>query len=313
MRLFIVLVLFVSVASAQDLQKGISLFNEKKLTEARLIFEKVDEDNKDYAAARFYLGRISYDEKNYEDAADFFEEAFEINDKVADYHYWYGSTIGTIAQDANTLRQGMLAPKIKTAFEKTIALDPQNIDAHWGLVEFYTQAPGFMGGDWEKAEQTAKGILKIKKSEGYRALATVFERQDKFVEAEKNFMLAYKEESLYIYNLSGFYIRRNDFDKAFALFENQLKKNPDDMLASYQIGKLAAISGKKLDDGEKYLLKYLSYQPKQNEPSHAGANMRLAQIKEKRGNKPEAKKLYEIALKMDGNLKEAKEGLARLK
>jgi tetratricopeptide (TPR) repeat protein len=201
MRLFIVLVLFVSVASAQDLQKGISLFNEKKLTEARLIFEKVDEDNKDYAAARFYLGRISYDEKNYEDAADFFEEAFEINDKVADYHYWYGSTIGTIAQDANTLRQGMLAPKIKTAFEKTIALDPQNIDAHWGLVEFYTQAPGFMGGDWEKAEQTAKGILKIKKSEGYRALATVFERQDKFVEAEKNFMLAYKEESLYIYNL----------------------------------------------------------------------------------------------------------------
>jgi hypothetical protein len=85
------------------------------------------------------------------------------------------------------------------------------------------------------------------------------------------------------------------------------------MLASYQIGKLAAISGKKLDDGEKYLLKYLSYQPKQNEPSHAGANMRLAQIKEKRGNKPEAKKLYEIALKMDGNLKEAKEGLARLK
>jgi hypothetical protein len=40
--------------------------------------------------------------------------------------------------------------------------------------------------------------------------------------------------------------------------------------------------------------------------------MRLAQIKEKRGNKVEAKKLFETALKQDGSLKEAKEGLERV-
>jgi hypothetical protein len=39
--------------------------------------------------------------------------------------------------------------------------------------------------------------------------------------------------------------------------------------------------------------------------------MRLAQIKEKKGNKPEAKKYFETALKQDPNLKEAKEGLER--
>jgi hypothetical protein len=72
------------------------------------------------------------------------------------------------------------------------------------------------------------------------------------------------------------------------------------------------MSGQKLDVGEKYLLKYLAYHPKENEPSHAGANMRLAQIKEKRGNKPEAKRLFETALKMDPNLKEAKDGLERV-
>jgi hypothetical protein len=40
--------------------------------------------------------------------------------------------------------------------------------------------------------------------------------------------------------------------------------------------------------------------------------MRLAQIMEKRGKKSEAKLLYELALKGDATLKDAKEGLARV-
>ena len=96
------------------------------------------------------------------------------------------------------------------------------------------------------------------------------------------------------------------------MFEEAVKKNPEDYVSIYQIGKTSAVSGQKLDRGEECLKKYLNYSPKQNEPSHAGANMRLAQIKEKRGQKAEAKKLFEAALKLDGNLKEAKEGLERV-
>jgi tetratricopeptide (TPR) repeat protein len=80
----------------------------------------------------------------------------------------------------------------------------------------------------------------------------------------------------------------------------------------YQYGKTSALSGKQLDGGEQCLRQYLNYQPKANEPSHAGAEMRLAQILEKRGNKPEAKKMYEAAIKKDNSLKEAKEGLVRV-
>ncbi|MFM8742988.1 MAG: tetratricopeptide repeat protein [Cytophagales bacterium] len=90
-----------------------------------------------------------------------------------------------------------------------------------------------------------------------------------------------------------------------------MKKNPDDYTSIYQVGKTAALSGQRLDRGEECLKKYLAHTPTQNEPSHAGAYMRLAQIKEKRGNKIEAKKLFEAALKLDGNLKEAKKGLDR--
>jgi tetratricopeptide (TPR) repeat protein len=112
--------------------------------------------------------------------------------------------------------------------------------------------------------------------------------------------------------LANYYINQKQYDKAFTIFEEALKKNPEDMMATYQIGKTSALSGQKLDRGEMCLRKYLTYAPKQNEPGHAGANMRLAQIMEKRGKKADAKSLYETALKGDASLKEAKEGLERV-
>ena len=302
-----------SILQAQTIDKAKLLFEEKKPDESQKLLLTIKEGQKEFADARYYLGRIAFDKQAYDDAEEYFEEAIDANDKVADYHYWYGNTLGTIARDANVMKQGILAPKIKDAFEKTVALDPKNMDAHWGLIGFYTQAPGFMGGSWEKAEETASRIMKINKAEGLRALGTVYERQEKFAEAETQFLLAYKEDPKYVYNLTNFYSKQKKLDKAFGLIEEVMKKNPQDMVAIYQFGRLSAINGQKFDQGESCLLKYLAYQPAKNEPGHGGANMRLAQIKEKRGNKAEAKKLYETALKLDPTLKEAKEGLERMK
>lgn len=313
MRIAILLLLISPSLYAQNTEKAKKLYEEKKYDEAKTLLASVDDDHKDYAEAQFYLGRIAFDQQKFEEAEEFLEEAVDANDKVADYHYWYGSAMGTIAQNANTLKQGFYAPKIKNEFEKTVELDPKNIDAHWGLIEFYTQAPGFMGGSWEKAEETARGIMKINKTEGYRALATVYERQEKWAEAEKQYVEAAKTDPVMTYTLANFYIRQKKFDKAFALFDDMQKKEPNNMLVIYALGRLSALTGQRLDQGEANLLQYLAYQPKQNEPSHAGANMRLAQIKEKKGNKAEAKKLFETALKADPNLKEAKEGLERVK
>jgi hypothetical protein len=91
-----------------------------------------------------------------------------------------------------------------------------------------------------------------------------------------------------------------------------IKINPTAMKYFYQIGKASALSGIKIDRGEECLLKYLNYKPMQSEPSHAGANMRLAQIHERRGNRASAKKFFELALLQDNSLKEAKEGLDRM-
>lgn len=96
------------------------------------------------------------------------------------------------------------------------------------------------------------------------------------------------------------------------LLDRSIKAWPENFLHQYWYGKITSLTGINMERGEELLMKYLKHTPINEEPSHAGANMRLGQIKEKQGNKVEAKKYYETALKLDSKLEGAKKGLERV-
>jgi len=309
---FLVLVA-APVCAQPNIEKAKQLLDQKKYTELTALLDKVDDDSPEYAAAQYYLGRAAFDQKKFDDAADYFEEATESkNGQQADYYNWLGDSYGSIAGEANVLKQGMLAPKMKSAWEKAIALDPKNLAARFSLIQFYSQAPGFMGGGMDKAKDMAKQITAISPAQGHRSMGNLFVREKDIAAAEKEYIQMAKLDPTLAPALGNFYVNQKMFDKGFAFYDDVIKKDPTNMTAAYQLGKSAALSGQRLDEGEQYLLKYLAYTPKQNEPSHAGANMRLAQVYEKKGRKSEAKQKYETALKMDGTLQEAKDGLGRV-
>jgi tetratricopeptide (TPR) repeat protein len=312
MRLIILLVLISFSLTAQTVDRAKILLEKKSIPEAKKTLLAVKKGNKEYSEAQFMLGRIAYDEKEFDNAEEYFEKAIEANDNVAEYYTWYGNTLGALASDANFLSQGMMAPKMKNAWEKAVALDPGALDPRLSLIQYYLQAPAIVGGSVDKAIEIANQIVKLKPAEGHRQLGNIYLKEKKAAEAEKEFIAMANADLTYNQVLATFYLSQKQYDKAFDLFENGVKNNPDDMMAMYQIGKTSALSGQKLDRGEECLKKYLTYKPKQSEPSHAGANMRLGQIMEKRGKKTEAKKLYQSAINSDPTLKEAKEGLERL-
>jgi|SRR5690349_17889490 len=293
------------------LEKGKILYASKKYPEAEKIFQSVEEENKEYAAAQFYLGRIAFDKKEYDDAADFLEEATEFDPKAAEYFCQLGNAYAEIAKNANMLKQSILGPKAKDAWEKAASLDPQNMDARISLIKFYKFAPGFMGGGMSKAKATATEVMQLDEAEGHWQMGNLFAYEKNTAEAEKEFSKMLKANPDYNKNLAVYYSEQKQYDKAFALLEEVLKKNAEDYSSLYQFGKTSALSGSKLERGEECLKKYLTHTPAYNEPSTGGAYMRLGQIKEKKGSKAEAKKYYELALKQDENLKEAEEGLAR--
>lgn len=275
------LVLTISAFGQTKIEQAKTSFEQRKYDRVKAVLASIDKEDPAFADAQYYLGRVAYEEKEYEEAADLFNEAIDTNDKVADYHHWLGNAYRNRALISNPLTGAMLAPKIRKAWEKAAALDAKNIDARISLVGYYTEAPGFMGGSIDKAKDIANQLIKLSPAIGHREMGEIFMM-------EKN------------------------YEKALLLFEESLKENPEGYVSIYQFGKASALSGQRLERGEECLKKYLTHTPQTGEPSHAGANMRLGQIKEKMGNKVEAKRLYEMALRSDGRLKEAKEGLERV-
>jgi tetratricopeptide (TPR) repeat protein len=288
------------------------LVEEKNYDVAKKLLSPVENKDKDYALAQYYMGIIAYRQKMYDEAADYFEEAIEYNDKMADCYNWLGNTYGTIAQYSNLLIQGYLAPKMKNAWKKASELDTKNIQSRWALIQYYTQAPSFMGGSFEKAREMAAEIARLDKAEGHKALGTVYQWEKNMAEAEKEFLEMTKLNPALGYVLADFYTLQKKYDKAFALLEELIKNNPGDYLSHFYYGKTSVLTGQKSERAEEYLQKYLTYEPKENEPSLASANMLLAQIYEKKGNKTEARKFYSIALRENEHLKEAREGLERV-
>lgn len=239
-----------------NLQKGISFYQARKLDDAAKLLKTIDHSSGDYGAAQYYLGRISYEKKDYDDAVDYFKVATEKSPANGEYFNWLGDAYSGVGGESSIFTQMSVGPKALRAWEKAAQLDSDIINARVSLVDSYLMAPEFMGGGEGKAKAVAKEVL--------------------------------------------------------PLLDESLKNSPDNYLHHYWYGKISALTGINLDRGEELLLKYLKHTPSKDEPSPAGANMRLGQIKEKQGNKVEARRYYQAALQLDSSLKGAKEGLERL-
>src|SRR5256885_2524161 len=237
------------------------------------------------------------------------EKAVTRDPKSARAHFYLASAYGIKAQAGGMLSAAQYAPKIKAEFEKTVALDPRNVDARFGLIQFYAGAPSFMGGSFEQALEQAKGIQPLDGVVAHRAYAFIYSQQGKPELAKKEYADAIREQprSPKAHSFLGQYLvsAEKNYFAAFQEFETALKLDPKYMPAFYHLGRAAAQADTNLARGEESLKKYLDYTPQENEPALANAHYFLGAIYEKEGKKAEAKLSYEAALRLNPTLKDA--------
>ena len=305
-----------NVAQAQNGDSsGVRLFEAGRFTEAKTVFEPAFRSNAADAAAAFYLGRIATEGRRHDRAADYFESATKLEPKNSTYFLWLGRAYGRQAQVANVLRQPGLAKKAKGAWERAIELDADNLDARSDLIQYYVQAPGFLGGSSAKALEQAEEIRKRNALRGYLELGGLYERERKLDDAEQAYLGAAKENSdrhVGEYRLGLFYQNTGAYDKAFDLFEAMVVANPTEVGALFQIGKTGALSGQRLERSEEVLKAYLQTTPGPNDPSLAAAHWRLGLVHQWRRDREQAKAEYEIARRLDPTFKPATESLKKL-
>ncbi len=98
-----------------------------------------------------YLGKIALSRNDIDESVKQFERCAQIDERNAECHAWLGNALGSAAQHASKFRLPFLAKRVKTEFERAVQLDPKNGEGRCGLLQYYMQAPGFLGGSMERA------------------------------------------------------------------------------------------------------------------------------------------------------------------
>jgi len=340
-----------AAVSAEDLSLD-ALIKEGHWKRARPLAEQQYTSHPNDAHAAYQLSQVKEAFEDLDGALPLAEKAVSLDGSNAAYHYQLGAVCGEKADAASFFQKAGWAKRFKAEADKAAALDPNNVDTRFALMEFYLQAPRLMGGDKSKARDMADQIAKADPGEGYvadlrlanenhdtatqrtlceRALADNIKNYDALVSLSRTCDLdppvapnapeqlarrALKIDPDRVYGyatLARFYGRAGRLTDLDALLAEAEKTVADDLMPYYAAGNGLLAGDKDLPRAERYFRKYLGTVPEGEEPDLATAHWRLGLVLEKEGRKPEAIAEIEAAVKMKPSLREAKKDLDRLK
>jgi tetratricopeptide (TPR) repeat protein len=135
-------------------------------------------------ATNFLVARNYYMLGEFKKAAEYLQIAVQERPNKANYYDWLGRAYGRRAETGNPLMAPSLASKAREAFEKAVDLDPQNADALSDVFDYYLEAPGFLGGGYDKAMMIAERTSKIDPAQGYFEKAKLAQKRKEFQSAE---------------------------------------------------------------------------------------------------------------------------------
>ena len=310
--------LALKATNAQCLPSIQKLVDDDKFDEARSEVQALLAKNEKDDAALHCMGRIYMEMDKPGDAIGWFEKSVAASDKLSSHHLWLANALGAQAPHTNRLKLPFLARRVKSEFDKAVALDSSSVDARRGLVMFYSQAPGMLGGDVNKAKAQAREILKLNAMRGHVEMAGLLESKDKdTVSAEQEYTAAIDAapDSTFGYgNLAQFYRRHKRYADAIAVYERLLKVRPDWANAHLNIGYNLVLWGEDIDRAEREVKQWFAEPPKSAPlPTVSFAHYVLGMAYERQAKKDSARVAYQTALSINPRNNDAKKALDALK
>jgi tetratricopeptide (TPR) repeat protein len=306
--------LFAANATGKTLPE-VQTMVESKAPGALAAAEALTKASPNDANAWVMLVRARIHAGQFEKAIAAGEKATALGPRNAQAFYWLGNAYGDRIGEVGMLSKMTMAPKLRDAFEQAVKLDPALVDARSSLIEFYLLAPGAIGGGIDKARAQATAIAKYDRAKGLMAQARIAIHEKKPAEALKAYESAYalktNDPQLRRALIVGYQESKRWAD-AYRVIKTWIAEEPGANIAQYQLGKLAAVSGQHLAEGEAALRAYLKMPRKKGDPEPKHAQHRLGQVLAEAGRKEEARAAYQAALKLDPKFKDARDALAAL-
>lgn len=283
-RLILLLCLLAARLAAAEpdaLAQGRARFLSNHFPEAKAVLAKAHAAEPDNPEVNYWYGLTLIETGDSSQAIACLEKAAASRPPQGRYFKALGDAYGLSAQKASLFSKMGLARKCIAAYDRAVALEPGNVEYHRSRYEFYRAAPSFVGGGMDRAAAEVDTIEKLDPVEAGGMRADI-------------------------------QLKDGHVDKAFALLDALRKHHPDNRIVLYQFGRMTAMTGRRLDEGEAALKAYLADPPKTGNPPFWAAHWRLAMILEKRGAIAEARAQYEETLRLNPAFTRARDSLNRL-
>ena len=263
--------------AAEDLSHAEELFRHTDYAGAlRLALQQEHLGAPGYAIA----GRSSLMEGKLKDAVEYFQKALELQPRNSEYALWLGRAWGRKAEAASPLTAPMAASRAREWLEKAVALDPKNGDALDDLFEYYLEAPGFLGGGLDKAEELAHRIETRDPAEGRFDLARVALKRGQTATAEQHFRtsVALKPKAIaHIIGFARFLAHQGRINESTALLDRGDAAAPGSPRLLYARAAIEIETHRDLGQARKLLERYLASDLTPDDPSREAAQKLLRQ------------------------------------
>lgn len=306
----------VASVSAQAQQGGLSAVNAAlqagEADHALSLLSSLPAAQSQSAEAHNLRCRVLFTLQEWDQAASECSRAVQLDGQSSDYHMWLGRALGERASRASFLSAYGLAKRTRQEFEQATQLDPRNAAALADLGEFYSSAPGVVGGGMDKAQSVAEELDRVDPARAAELRARIAEGNKDYATAERGFRAAIKasrQPAFQWMTLGSYLLRRKQYAAMQTAIENGYNAAQRDRRAAVALYNGATVlirAGRNLDLAAKMLDAYLASPLKTEEAPAFVAYVARARVAAQLGDKITAERDRDAALALAAEYKPAR-------
>jgi len=283
MRGLLVFLLTVAVSAVPALAKtpewdrAHELYQRTEYSQALSVLDRIP--SKDVDTLQL-IGQCHFMQGDYKQAADAFEKALALAPRSSELHRLLGNVYGRRAETGSVLTAPGNAKKARQYFEQAVELDPDNREAVSTIFEYYLQAPSFLGGGIEKAENLAKRIATLDMPAGHHALAQLERKQKRYDAAEQQLRSAVAiapRQVGRVIDLAKFLSDRGRLKESDEKFEEAAHMAPNNPEVMFARAETYVQQRRNLADARQLLERYLASPLTPDDPPRDEARTLLSQ------------------------------------
>jgi tetratricopeptide (TPR) repeat protein len=226
------------------------------------------------------IGRDYFMMGEFKKAAEAFEHAVTLEPRNSSHVHWLGRTYGRRAETASPLLAPSNASKARQCFERAVELDPGNREALNDLFDYYLQAPGFLGGGFEKAAAIAQRIGDLDPAEYHFAQAQLADKRKQFDTAEQQLrraMALAPRQVGRVLDLAKYLAKEGRYQESDATFQQAEKLAPNSPKVMFAKARTYVQEKRNLDQAKTLLKRYLESTLTPEDPPREEAEKLLRQ------------------------------------